>query len=144
MNLIQEEWFWTAVAAGVAAVSIPVSLVALRQSGKALRVNIPAPEVYWREDQYLTIKIRDEDEHHFGIAEIRSQDGTFRDAKIGERDPYGGFTVNPTGPSFKREKYKPLTSLVNVYAYFPGDSGIEVKIASRAEASVAAWIRCGR
>jgi hypothetical protein len=144
IHFLEEEWFWAAAAVGFAAVSCIVSVFALSQSSKALRVDIPAPEVNWGSEHFVSVQMREGDQQRFGIAEIRPLGGTLRHVKVEKEDPYGGYFMEPALEEHRRMTYMPSVAHATLYVFVPAGSGIKVKVVSRAEASVSAWIEFTR
>lgn len=140
-NVIQQEWFWTAIAALAAFISIPIAIWSLRQSNKALKVNLPAPEIIWRGD-FITVQMHDDDERHYGITDVKTASGTFCSVEMYVETV--GYDNQPSIRPAKDEKrhfnYDPPVSMLNLYCYAPKDGRIKVKVVSRADKSIAAWI----
>ena len=130
-SLFQQEWLWAAIAAVVAAASLALSIWSLRQSSKALRSGLPAPEV--------SVEVNEVDQRHFGVAELRAQRGTLRTVEV--RKIEDGHKRYPSSDAKKLLKFDPPVQLVTIFFDLEVSGALNVKIASRADPRVYAWMK---
>ena len=138
----EHEWVWAAVAASAAFCSLPIAILALRQSAKALRVDIPAPDIHWLGNESVTVRVHGDDERRFGISEIRAVGGTFQNTEywVDTQDGDNRPSIRPGGPKLSKVRYKPPVPLLTLYAHVKQGGGAKVRIVSRADTSVGTWM----
>lgn len=144
LYLLGRPWILLCLSWTVSALSLIISLIALFQSRKSLQTVIPEPQSVWANERFLVLRIRPEDEGHFGIREVIGAGPiealvNIRPAELEKMLALGV----PLGPSAKRINfYPPVTAVI-----LSGPSlaaGARVCIVSRSLPHARRWIKFPR
>jgi hypothetical protein len=135
---------WIVVGVALGALSLMVSLLALRRSMIAVRASIPHPEVQNILVEFVVIRMRPGDEHRFAISTIKSRSGKFlvsSDVKLRDLpDILRGYA--PLGRRIRSAKFDPpATSLI--VRTPQGGTHMRARVVSRLDPSISKWITIG-